>query len=274
MDENYTPEELLALEAAFDEAASRADRALAWEECLNKYCAHVLHYHGGQQRKDLNEYWSLDRYDIAYGHGSHGHIGRDSVVNYFAGMNERWRDVKLKYFSEKYPDRITNDAPFLGVGDYCIHAIFSPHIQVAGDGQTATAYFHSPAICSEADMNGDQGPMVEWGGYGVTFVRDRAGWKIWQLRGYNDYIFFWPGEVVDHTDRPDPPFPPAAERLLRERGESSPEPAPNFTASCRGPMTRYRVAAVEPEMQAPYQTWNGSMSYVRDYPVAEKGGAS
>ena len=264
-EERYSPQELAELEALLDAAEQDARRALAWEECLNAYCAHVLHYHGQQQRKDLEDYWSQDRDDIAYGHGDGGHIGKSHVVRYFAGMNEMWREVKLKYFSEKYPDRVKNTAEFNGVGDYCIHAIFSPCIQVSDDLQTATAYLHSPAICSELDLNGQQGPMIEWGGYGVTFHHDQAGWRIWQIRGYNDYTFFWKGEIIDNTDRPDPPYPPVAEQLRQQAGKAPIRPEPNFTVTGKGVMQRFRVAKVEPEMQPPYDTWDESLSYVRDY---------
>lgn len=267
MQETYTEQELQQVEAIFDKAEHQAKKALAWQECLNDYCAHVLHYHGQKQREDIETYWSMDRYDIAYGHGDHGFIGKAQVLDYFAGMNEKMRDAKLRYFSGKFPDRIAYSPEYIGVGDYCIHAIFTPHIQVAEDLRTATAFLQSPAICSELDLACKQAPMIEWGGYGATFVRDDAGWKIWQIRGYSDYGLGMEGWMIDHTDRPDPPYPTVAEQLRAEKGLSSLIPDPDFTVTDRGPLTRYRIAAVEPEMQAPYETWDDSISYIRDYPV-------
>lgn len=266
MDDYCLPTEYEALNAAFAQAEHDAGKAIAWRECLNDYCAHVLHYHGQKQREDIETYWSSDRYDIAYAHGDHGFIGKNQVLDYFAAMNEKMRDAKLRYFSEKL-EGVQYTPEYIGVGDYCIHAIFTPHIQVAEDLNTAVGFFQSPAICSELDMRCQQAPMVEWGGYGAAFVRDKAGWKIWQIRGYADYGFPMEGWKIDHSDRPDPPFQPLPEELRRENGQPSLTPAPNFTVKDRGPLTKYRIAQVEPELQGEYQTWSEAISFIRDYPT-------
>lgn len=269
MTEEYTQQELLEIEQNLKKASRNAQTVLAWRECHNDYSAHIFHYHGQKQRKDLDTYWSGEREDIAYAHGPHGFIGRDVVYNYFANMNELMHDAKLEYFAEKYPEHVKATPEFLGVGDYCIHALFTPYIQVAEDLKTATGYFHCIAICSEMSMFGKQEPMCVWGGYGVSFTNDSDGWKIWQLREYCDFQFDMPGWQIDHTDRPDPPRPPVAEQLRAAQGKPSLIPAPNFTAEGRGAHYMFRVAKIEPEMQAPYDSWDDSMSYMRDYQVAK-----
>ena len=267
MNEELTQAEQQELWQRLRKAELDCSRAIAYQECLNTISAHVLHYHGQKQGYDIDHYWSNDRDDLMY---SFGHRSKASVVRYFHGMNQMMREAKTRYFAEKYPDRIQNTPEFDGVGDYCIHAIFCPHIQVAGDGKTAVGCFHAPAICSELGVTGKQEPSGEWGGYGVNFRLETDGrWRIWQIQQLGGGGFDIGEDVIDNTDRPNPPYPPVAEELRAARGEEPITPEPNFTARDRGPLTRYRVAAIEPEMQEPYDTWDDSLTYLRDYAVHE-----
>lgn len=267
MEEDLTLEEQRELRNTFAQIDLESERALGYRECLNTISAHVLHYHGQKQGYDIDHYWSNDRNDIMY---SFGHRGKASVVRYFHGMNMLMREAKTEYFSKMFPDRILNNKDFDGVGDYCIHAIFCPHIQVAGDGKTAVGCFHAPAICSELGLDGKQEPSGEWGGYGVNFRLENDGrWRIWQIQQLGGGGFDIGEDVIDNTDRPNPPYPPVAEELRAAAGKPSLIPEPDFFASDRGPLTTYRVAAVIPEMQEPYKTWDESISYIRDYPVVE-----
>lgn len=267
MDERLTLQEEAELREAFGEILLESDRAIGYHESLFIISAHVLHYHGQRQYETLTNYWSHDFDNVMY---SAGHRGMKSVMRYFHGMNDMMREAKTAHFAAMFPDRVRNTMAFRGVGDYCIHAIFCPHIMVADDAKTAIGIFHAPAICSELGIDGVMEPYGEWGGYGVNFHHESDGrWRIWQINQLGDFTFPMDPYTVDNTQRPNPPFRPTADQLRQARGEASVTPEPDFTAKDRGVMTWYRVAAVEPEMQEPYATWDDSISYMRDYDVVE-----
>ena len=267
MEEKLTPLEEEEFQAAFAEILHDAERAAGYFECLFTISAHVLHYHGQRQYETLTTYWSRDYDNVMY---SAGHRGMKSVMRYFHGMNDMMREAKTAHFAAMFPDRIQDTPEFRGVGDYCIHAIFCPHIIVAQDAKTAVGIFHAPAICSELGIDGVMEPYGEWGGYGVNFHHERDGrWRIWQINQLGDFTFPMDPYTVDNTQRPNPPFPPVAETLRTAQGKPPLTPEPDFRVRDRGVMTRYRVAAVEPEMQEPYDSWDEAISYIRDYKVAE-----
>lgn len=267
MDKNLAVQEEQELRAQFEEILRDSHRAAGYHECLFVISAHVLHYHGQKQYETLTNYWSKDYDNVMY---SAGHRGMKSVMRYFHGMNDMMREAKTAHFAALFPDRVLNTPEFRGVGDYCIHAIFCPHIVVAGDGKTAVGAFHSPAICSELGIDGVMEPYGEWGGYGVNFHYESDGrWRIWQINQLGDFTFPMDPYTVDNTERPNPPFPPVAEQLRSKAGKPSLVPKPDFFVKDRGVMTKYRVAAVEPEMQEPYDTWDDAISYIRDYAVTE-----
>ena len=267
MEEKLTRQEEDELRGEFEEILRQSNRAIGYHESLYIISAHVLHYHGQKQYETLTNYWSHDYDNVMY---SSGHRGMKSVMRYFHGMNDMMREAKTAHFAAMFPDRVQDTPEFRGVGDYCIHAIFCPHIVVSEDAKTAVGMFHAPAICSEVGIDGVMEPYGEWGGYGVNFHHESDGrWRIWQINQLGDFIFPMDPYTVDNTDRPNPPYPPVAEELRRARGEGTLTPEPNFHAKDRGVMTLYRVAAVEPEMQEPYETWDESLSYMRDYKVTE-----
>ncbi len=63
--------------------------------------------------------------------------------------------------------------------------LYSPLIEVAGDGQTAKGLWSCLGAHNEV---GGAGPVANWtwGYFAADFVKEGDGWKIWHLQYLND----------------------------------------------------------------------------------------
>lgn len=81
-------------------------------------------------------------------------------------------------------------------GAYYIHQMNTPMIEVAKDGETAHAVWHSCGL--ETPFNKEKNKRQAkwcWGKYSVEFIKGECGWRIWHMhwfRGFmNDYYSSW-----------------------------------------------------------------------------------
>ncbi len=77
-----------------------------------------------------------------------------------------------------------------GEGIMNIHALTSPIIQVAEDGQTAKGTWISPG--AETRIRDEDGELISvwiWGKYEVDFIKNMDGeWKFWHFKIINDFM--------------------------------------------------------------------------------------
>jgi hypothetical protein len=132
-----------------------------------------------------------------------------------------------------------------------IHALTSPVIEVAGDGKTAKGVWICPGHMTFPVENGKPQANWAWMKYGVDFVKEDGAWKFWHMRIYGMFLCPYDKSWVEA----EPPAPAVVPKeLLGDRS------AKNFWMYA--PEAIY--PADQPAPPIPYETWDDSMSYVKD----------
>lgn len=227
----------------------KVQRALDYLEIQNVMAKHVFYYSAQRQQDELDNIWAKKVPDIAYGHNDGCHVGRESVTRYYAEASKRMRQKKLEFMSQLYPD-IENMPDNEGVGDYVVHTLTTPCIEVAADGQTAKGLWYAPSLCAEPGEDGKLVAVNIWEKYGADFIKEDGEWKIWHLRAFVDFML--------------PLGPDWGDNINRFPGRTVADGMPEHDKQSRPyPMYGHRtVPPVEPGPPEPYDTWDDSMSCV------------
>jgi hypothetical protein len=230
-------------------AAQMAQRALDYQEIQNVMAAHSYCYEAQKQWEELDNFWSK-RDDIAYGTQ---HVGRQSVIDYYCKTNETSRQAKLEIMNKLFPD-IEPVKENEGIGDMVIHLLTTPYITIAGDGQTAKGLWYGPSICCEIDYNGEPVPVSIMEKCAVDFIKEDGEWKIWHYRQLPEFMTRLDKSVVDGSQM--------FQRTAAE-GLGGPPAPPKDGPPGPEPYSTRRVAGWLPELPAPYETWDDTMSYIK-----------
>jgi hypothetical protein len=132
-------------------------------------------------------------------------------------------------------------------GHLHLHTLTTPVIEVAGDGQTAQGVWLSPGVESTPDMVEDSWCWVK---YGVDFVKEEETWKMWHFHMYR--IFATP-----YNER-------WSDTVYEQQRHLPPEIAPDRPNSYAWQHGRDSVYCDVPRTPVPYETWDESMSYIRE----------
>lgn len=99
------------------------------------------------------------------------------------GAYEGYQSVERCYLVD-HGDRSYPETQELLHGLLCVHAIGTSVIEVAEDGKTARGVWISPGFeTANEDADGPKG-MWAWSKYGVDFLLEEDGWKIWKMKVY------------------------------------------------------------------------------------------
>jgi hypothetical protein len=168
-------------------AEQKMQRVLDYMDIQNVMAKHSYYYGAQEQWKELDEVWSKKKDDISYGHNDGYYVGRKSVEAYYGKKNEIRRKETLEAVSKLYPE-IKNTKENDGVGDLVMHAITTPYIEIAEDGQTAKGVWMSVGLCSRTGQDGKASGMWLWEKFATDFVREDGEWKIWHFQIYSDVL--------------------------------------------------------------------------------------
>lgn len=99
------------------------------------------------------------------------------------GAYEGYAGVERCYLKD-HGDRSMPEIQELLKGLLCVHTIGTSVIEVAADGKTARGVWISPGF--ETANEGADVPMGmwAWSKYGVDFLLEEDGWKIWKMKVY------------------------------------------------------------------------------------------
>jgi SnoaL-like domain len=78
----------------------------------------------------------------------------------------------------------------VGPGVLAVHALTTPVIEVAGDGQTAKAVWVSPGHITGGPFTPDGSVKAHWAWmrYGNDFILEDGEWKIWHLHVFGMFL--------------------------------------------------------------------------------------
>lgn len=247
--------ELDALRSYALQTYQKSLHARAYCEISNLFSAFTFFVRGNAQRLAFELLWSK-REDIAYVAAGKGYRGREAVYAFFVQRPEAMRQEKLPMLEKLYPGKAAE-----GMGDYQFQGLTTPHIRVARDNQTAQGAWWSPGLVAEVDQQGQLRTVLNTINYGCDFVFEDGAWKIWHLREFEEFSSPIDSAFADMTDA----AAAGSTWADRELAKYAPyAPMPNVHGPAMDPVTTTRVAELLPDLAEPYETWDDSMSCVRD----------
>lgn len=227
----------------------KIQRALDYMEIQNVMAKHVYYFNAQKQWEELDDIWSKAP-DIAYGHNEGFKVGQESVRNYYGGMNERQRKIKLEIMSKLHSD-VKNVKENEGIGDLVMMPVQTPYIEIASDGKTAKGVWFSTGLNLEVGADGKPVAYNFWGKMGVDFIKEDGKWKIWHFAGYGDVMWRSEQSWVDNIN-------PTLERTAPEDENWDLLKNPPYQSYSAKTLPQY-----DPKLPEPYKTWDNSMSYLR-----------
>ncbi len=123
--------------------------------------------------------------------GRYSHLGQlrgeDTLQELFAMKTEgvSWKSPNGPTGIKAMKERFANPMETLRPGVLHMHTMFTPVIEIAGDGQTAKGVWDS--FGPNIQGGSDEGSWLQ-GKYAVDFVKQDDGWKIWHLQFYPVYV--------------------------------------------------------------------------------------
>ena len=240
------------------EAYGRSVRAVAYGDIANLFAAFTFYMRGNAEGDAFRELWSK-RDDVKYVADGKGYAGREAVEAFMVKMREAQRQEKLSMLAALFPGEIKDSPEYLGAGDYDFHWLTTPNIRIADDLKTAKGAWWSPGIKAEVGPDGEMRSYLHTVNFGCDFINEDGQWKIWHLREFEEFSYPVAGSVVDMTGRQG-----QTRKELEKRLEAG-APKWNVEKTAMEPATKFRVARMLPDVVKPYDTWDDSMSCIRDY---------
>ena len=276
-------------------ASSYSARALSWTQIANLFDRHVYCVRSGLEQQEFDTLWSAGE-DVCWMVNDFGWSGREAVRSAYAAAKDAVRQQTLTHLSALAPAVIANTPEELGAGEYELHSLVTPYIQVAGDNNTARGVWYSPGIAGHVDEAGTYRVAAVLVCYAADFVREEGGWKLRHLREYDDASVDVTGLIHDSaleaalrgetpTDGERPGMGGAKTReelekmlaegkappgrtgdTLRTLWDLPPAAVPgSLTMKDRPQTTLLRPNRFIDDMVEPYETWTEDMSVLRDY---------
>lgn len=268
-----------------EKARLAAEKAQAFGEIVSVWAAHAYGYNAQRQREEIETYWASEpeHDDIMYAHGDSGFVGKQRVLDYYAGGNEIMNTKKLEIMSEVLPG-VKNTPEFYGIGDLVIRLQTTPYIVIADDCKTAKGIFWTLGFNSENTKEGQPKCDLMLGKDIVDFVKEADGWKIWHYRDTADMGFGVPNSVLEGKSNMartvGAAFPPPNRVICPLAPGKKPQIMPDMDheltmdelpkdgAEAGGPLGRkinYYVASENPQLPKPYAAWDEDMSLAKPW---------
>jgi hypothetical protein len=197
-----------------------------------------------------------------------------SQIRKFYGDNLTEHLKMLLARTSKIIPEIKNVPENLGIGfNYEMNFLTTPVIEIAGDGKTAKGLWYSPGVNMVGSVmeEGKTSMRGEWRmtKYGVDFVKEDTGWKIWHISicldnaplGWsykNEQAVYEPPEKTDSIAHDGSAHSGKAEGHPSSATSGislKPNPDPYKTWSPA------RAQKIKPRLPEPYYTFNETFSY-------------
>ncbi len=169
--------------------------------------------------------------------GRYSHLGQlrgEGTLSELFALNTEgvsWRTPGGPVGIAQMKQRFSRPDEALTPGALRMHTMFTPVIEIAGDGQTAEGVWDSfgPSV-----GNGNEEGGWFQAKYGVDFIKENGVWKIWHLQVYPIYTTDY-NKSITETAR--------ERREKKAAGTQNPPPGPPPGARPGGPMMFPRPAS-------------------------------
>lgn len=130
-------------------------------------------------------------------------------------------------------------------GHLHMHALTTPVIEVAGDGETARGVWLSPGHMTFPSQDGELSAYWSWIRYSADFVLENDAWKIWHIRANGIFTTRYETPWTNNADAPEP-----MPELPYELQPTEPRRTPDWTYTPDG------VFENDPPPPMPYANWD------------------
>ena len=144
------------------------------------------YYHGaGKQCEEMDAIWVKKTPGATFSNPHGSWVGIDNIRGAYCEANRTTQQKSMEALAKKYPE-IKVSPESLGVGEWRIHTLTTPILEVAGDGKTAKAMWYSPGTSVQADPTGKASGSWFFEKYGADFAKEDGQWKLWHVQMYYD----------------------------------------------------------------------------------------
>jgi len=175
---SVSPEEI-------EQLRTQARRAQDVGEIQNLMSRRAMYHSIGQNEREL-ELWSKDQ-EIRWAQNQGCWIGRDNIEAYYVTNNYTQQRAALERISQSNP-AIENDfARNRYIGSSVYHLLTTPIIEVAGDGQSAKAFWYTPGVILASEDGLTARGTHMWERYYVDLVREQGQWRFLHIEVLTDF---------------------------------------------------------------------------------------
>ena len=163
----------------------------AWDIHLikNLMGRHAYYHAYNLHEKELDELWVQEprhQKTASFGQNWGYQLGMEQIRRNYVECNKTFQQQDLQVLRRRHPE-VAEKSENYGAGTMLMHGLTTPYIEVAADGKTAQGMWYSPGQITQQDENGPSGTYI-FERYGVDFLREADGWKIWHLFIGTDFI--------------------------------------------------------------------------------------
>ena len=233
------------------EASLAQLRAMVERERDAREVANLMGRRAHVQALGRNDLW-IDLFakrqpDVSWYANGRYTVGLEAIKKQFGVGDTARAERSLDAMVKVYPD-IDNSSANFGVGEFRQHALLTPIIEVAEDGQTAKGFWNStgPQL---AFRDGQPVGSIGFEKYAVDFIKEDGQWRLWHLSTYTE-VYLELGKTL--ADQVPPPGSPRPAPRPGPDGKVTPNPYPAWSP--------WRVPAQVP-LPTPYRTFRETFSY-------------
>jgi len=229
-------------------------------EIKNLMGRHAYYHAYDMHAEELAELWVQkpgNQKTASFGQNWGYQVGINIIRKNYVDLNIKWHQEDLNELCDADPT-LENCPENLGIGCMLMHALSTPYIEIAGDGQTAQGMWYSPGQVTFVYPD-KVNALWMYEKYAVDFIKEDDEWKIWHLFVGTDFALE-AGE--DMTKQP------VSDTSVDDKAPEGME----ITIPIQAYTARYNWSAY-PAIPRPYETFSETISNGPDgHPKLRKGG--
>jgi len=229
-----------------------AQRTQDIQEIQNVMSRHCFLDGSNQTRRQVDEIWSHNEPDVCSAHSQIRAVGLESLYQ-LADMHDKFAQDHVEQIHQLFPD-IPKDNRDL-VGWMKMHALCTPYIVVAGDGQTAKGTWESPGFATML-VNGKLQAVWMWERFAADFIKENGLWKLWHFNAMSQFNTPYEKSWVTSAMEPQKPMGPPPGTGPEQPARSPVRNEPYNPRKLCGPLTPHF-----PPQPVPYETFDETFSY-------------
>lgn len=172
-------------------------KSLDYVEIQNLFALHEYYHHDPDKEIDL--IFAKKQPDVSFGQNFGIWVGLDTIKKYYHTPAREEQQKKLEAIRKWYPD-IPDDLKYASAGEAGFHALTTPLIEIADDGETSKGMWYTPGFLTIFNAEtGEHMPYWAYEKYAIDFIREDGKWRVWHFNVNADFICPYDKGWVKHS---------------------------------------------------------------------------